>query len=354
MLCYYVFMETPTVLYLNQADGRKEKKLENTIISNENELFDQVKDGLKKLLTIPENGNIFLVQNATTALIELLIPILSNTNEYEVLISAHEIKWFKTLFEKGRMPKEEVTYPNYAPLEEKDFIIYPFKIFDPNEFIKNPEKFIQKDKKQIVIMSHVSRMTGELLVTEILYKDIKNINSDAILIVDGSQAIGAIPVNIISISDAYIAVTSKFIDAEPHIGILTICPSLINNFKIKIQEIKPFTFTKELYSTKTALVTLEINQENTQIVKEYLNEKLTDNGFRIYNTYNQVPHIALVEINNPDKIVELLKQKGVIVSTNTQWSIVETNTPCLRISITSKTTAENIDQFIKILQEAIA
>lgn len=337
-------------IYLNDADGRKERKLTGLSINKKAGLLSaELIAGLKKLLSLSSKDILLLSQNATTSLIKATLPILKQ-KKYEVYISTHEVKYFKTLFKDGVLPTKYATYPNYTKQKSEGFMKKDVNFFETDVLIDRIKQILNSREPAIIILSHVSRMTGELLVTEKLYKKIKRINSKNILIVDGAQAVGAIKVNVKKLSDIYIGVTSKFIGAEPHLSFCWIRENIIKKYQIDQWRIDANEYVKEIYSATQAMNNLKKNK-NISDIREYLERKLLKHNITIWKPQSQIDNILLIPQNKGylKKIIANLFSKGIIISSNTNWSIEEPKLSCLRISISSRTTKKQIDSFIKIL-----
>ncbi len=337
------------MIYLNYSDGRKIKQLENTSIKNYTKNFQDFCFLLKRLLHLGKNDSLSFSQNLTTSLIFSLKPILEKS-DYNIFISNHEIKWFKTLFGTGKLPVRETTYPNYVKQKSVPFIKKDVTLFNPEVNLENIEKVIRK-KPAIIIISHVSRMTGERFVNEKLYREIKKINPHNILIVDGSQSVGILSVNPKKISDIYLGVTSKFINAEPHIGFCYISKSLRKKYNMDQWSIDPKEFSREIYSTLVNIKKVIINSKILRQKRNYLEKLIKENDLTVYKTQNQVDYIVTIPWKrNIEKVINNLKEYNIHVFHNKKYSITEPKNPGIRISFTSKT---KITDFKKLVQKLI-
>ena len=335
-------------LYLNQAEGIVLPKLKALKRGDVIRLSQQFQRLLRGLLNVSNTEFLGSSQNATSSLIYSLLPILQNRQDFQIFISAHEIKWFKTLFTAGRLPVKETTYPNYAPQKKINFIKKKVTVFDPYLFIKNPRSFVNQKIPAIVILSHVSRLTGELFVTPGVYRKIKALNKANILVVDGSQAVGAMRVDPHIISDIYIGVTSKFINAEPHISFYWVSQQIADTYGIISRSINPRLFFREIYSAVNNLKILQKNTHNVHAIRKYFETKLKEYKINFLKYKYQQDHIILI----PEKrsklgsIIKKLKRQGIIISPNTSYSIQEPKDPALRISITPRLKISDINYFV--------
>ncbi|MFA5131261.1 MAG: aminotransferase class V-fold PLP-dependent enzyme [Patescibacteria group bacterium] len=339
-----------TPIYLNQAEGIRppmitEKISRRSALNNSKILEKEI----RKILGATPNDFLAFSQNITTSLINVLLPILNKTN-YEIYICSHEIRWFKTLFKIGTLPTHETTYPNYARQEEVAFIKRKINIIDPADLINNPAKKIGR-KDAIIIFSHVSRLTGEIIASQKLYREIKKINPNNIIIVDGAQAIGAMPVKAKSLSDVYIGTSSKFIGAEPLVAFCWVSKALINNFLINVWSIDPIKFCREVYSSISALKKLIINPKITSKHRNELKLFLKTKNLSVLEEKAQAPHIAIIPWKRSlvEKKINDLRKSGYIISSNIGYSIKEPEISGLRVSLTPQTTAEQLKQLVTLL-----
>lgn len=311
-------------------------------------LFIKLDDQVRKLLDISKQEFLSFSQNATTSLIYSLLPILEQ-GDYKIYIGSQEIRWVAGMFEKGKLPTNECTYPNYAKLEKVPFLKKPFNIFDPKDLINNPKKTIGR-KPCIIIFSHISRVTGETFASQKLYSAIKKLNKENIVVVDGCQAVGATLTKPNRLSDIYVGVTSKFIGAEPHIGFAWIKKEIVKRFNIKPWRISPTIFSKEIYSAVRALNKLEINPRRTLIVRKAFEGYLRVNNVEFFKGINQAAHILIVLTRKSlKKTIQTIKTKGYTVSPNTGWSIKEPYIKGVRISLTPRTPINQLKIFANVL-----
>ena len=194
-------------------------------------------------------------------------------------------------------------------------------------------------------------MTGEYIAGKNIYDEIKKINSDNIIIVDGAQAVGAIKLKIKSLADVYLGTTSKFINAEPNISFCWIRKDPVQKFAINFGNINPYKFSKEIYSTILSLKKLVIDSKKVKQYRKVLSLLLKKKGSSILEAKSQASHIAVIPWNKSklDKKVEELRNIGFIVSTNTGYSIKEPKVPGIRISLTPQLTFKQLEKFVACL-----
>ncbi len=340
-------------LYLNRAGGIVDPQLTKLRVKNPSLLYRQFVGEMRSLLGLSMHDFLGFAQNATTSIIYALTPILKKNNPFKILVSSHEIRWYKDLFSLGRLPIGETTYPNYAGQRKVAFIKKSMTVFDPHAFIKNPQKFLPSHRPAIIVISHVSRLTGELFMTPKIYRIIKRMHKDNIVIVDGCQAVGAIFVRPQSMSDIYVGVTSKFIGAEPHIGFYWVRSSLAKKYGIKPKSINLQLFSRELYSAVHALRILRRTGMNISSIRSYFEKSLN----KVHIPFLKMPagqrHILLIPAKRKklSQIIEILEKKGIIAASNTSYSIREPVNPALRISITPHMERKDVDYVVHALEE---
>ena len=335
-------------IYLNHADGRKPRKLSKLKVKNPTQLFHLLILKIREILSISKNDFLSSSQNTTTSLIKILMPLLKNNN-YQIFLDSHEIHWYKTLFIKGGMPTNEVTYPNYAKLRQVSFLKKRVTYFEPNKLAENPGKILGK-KPAIVIISHVSRLTGGILLTSKLYKKVKKLNPKNIVIVDGSQAVGAMKIRVKTLADIYIGVTSKFIQAEPHIGFCWISSKIVRDFKIKKWDIEPYEYRREIYSAYRYLKILS-RKRSVWAQRSFFKKRLKRVGIPISQIPHQVSHLLLIPSTHSTEVVKRLKKKSIIVSSNIGFSVKEPKIPGLRISLSPQLSNKDIKIVVQALVE---
>ena len=336
-------------LYLNYTDGRVVPQLAKLKVKNPMLLYRQLIKSIQHLLGLSTDDFLGFAQNVTTGVIYSLLPILEKNKNFKILVSAHEIRWYKKLFARGVLPVEETTYPNYAGQKKIHFIKKSITVFDPRTFAARPDIFLSSKKPTMIIISHVSRLTGELLITPMLYRAIKKINKENIVVVDGSQAVGAISVKPHLISDIYIGLTSKFIGAEPHIAFYWVCSHVAVQYNIQPKSINPRLFSKEIYSAVHAMHNLKKRGINVSSIRRYLEKSFKKNHIPFLVLPNGQKHIFLIPVAKrsiPSTLKEL-EQKGIIISSNISYSMREPNHSCLRIAITPHLKKKDVDYVVK-------
>lgn len=339
------------MLYFNDADGRKAKKLTGfTVRQNSDVLYGYLVQQLRSLLALSHKDYLSLSQNTTTNLIRASLPILQLGN-HDVYISTHEILFFKLLFQTGTLPTRSTTHPNYAHQYPEAFIKKRVRYFQPATILKTLQHRQQYKNPAIIIVSHVSRITGARLVTDRFYRAIKRVNPKNILIVDGGQAVGAIPIDVKKISDVYFGVTSKFIGAEPHISFCWIRKALVSEYNIAQWALDSHKYSREIFSAVHALRGFQKEKLNIHKIRMYIEQQLTLHNIPFWKPRTQIDNILLLPVakDSIDDIITALSRKKVYISSNTHWGISEPKVSCLRISLSSRSTRHGIDCLIDAL-----
>ena len=306
-----------------------------------------IKKKLVKIMGLKDKEFISLSQNLSTSLIYVLRKVFQRP-KFNVYISSHEIKYLETILTSGVMPKDKVSYPNYAKFIEVAGFSKDIHVFEPDELLRLPE---EEDK--IIIISHVSRMTGEILIKPNTFLQAKKKNSNDIIIVDGCQSVGALEVNSDKVSDVYLGVNSKFLGAIPHIGFCWISNKIVNSWKIKEWTIDHNDFQKEISSTRTSLEKISLQLNKVLILRNIFENNLLENGIEFQKLKNQVNYILIIPIKSEElnQLVQELKKSNIFVSSNTNWSIREPEIPGIRISIGKNNSIQDIKNFIAIFKK---
>lgn len=345
-----------STIYLNAADGRKSPKLAHIKIRGNPQ---------KKLETLLKyfaqlygcNSTLLEIdQNITTHIGRIITAMLRKKPEYNVFVSNHEIRFIKKSLEAGKLLMSEVTHPNYAKLRPVQFQKIKTIVFDPNQFTKNPKNIIGK-KKSIVILSHVSRLTGETFPIRMIYQRMKKLNPQNSLIVDGAQFTGTEPFKIENSCDGYVTCVSKFVGAEPELGIAYISKGVRNQFIKNYPKINPKKYSKELYSATCQIKKMKRMKNPNSHVKK-LRQKLLEGlkeikGIKIAIPASQINHMVTISAGGRKRtqsVVARLRGKEIIVSGNFNYSVAEPKTPLIRIGLTFETTTKYIEQFLDKLK----
>ena len=345
------------MIYLNDADGRKPKLLDGVrVTENPKDLQHYVQRFVAESWSV-EPENIFFAQNISTHIADVIELVSHREKIHSVLLDETEVRYYLDQFKYGRLLVDDMTYPNYAPKHSKKFQPQKVQVFNPYTIENNLKNILQPDKIQVIILSHVSRLDGVVFPVKRIYQAIKEIAPQSIIIIDGAQVLGAMRVSVEDFADVYVGVTSKFLGAEPHLGIAYLSPQFKQKYlsHSHYPTFNPEVYIKELYSTHLAIQTIQRNhEEHIQQLKTYALKKLKEKDIPVYLPPNQVPHFLSIPIRNKKETlitVKKLQENGITILHNLIWSIKEPENPLLRVSLSARTTEEDIDIFTKKFAE---
>ena len=340
-------------IYLNEADGRKPKKLTDVNIDESvEELCLTLKERLVSLWS-NEVKDIHIDQNISTHIAYIIDIVSKKHKSISVYLDSHEVFWIKDNIEKGELSLGDMSYPNYAPPHQ--YISRPHKVtvFDPEKELD----IVQDGSIPIIIYTHASRLTGQIFPLEIIFKNIKEKHPNAVCIADGAQIIGAEKIYHLDYTDAYFASTSKFIGAEPHLGLCL----LSDKFKalylkkgISYPLVDVGVYKKELYSANEALKDF-VGVDFESYIKDMracLLEKISEekHSSYVYDVKDQASHIVTLRVGDKSftkSFVESLeKLYNISVSHNMNFSLVEPEIPLVRVSVSIRCTKEYIDALV--------
>jgi selenocysteine lyase/cysteine desulfurase len=275
------------IIYFNDPVGLKTKQIKlDEVKGIEELLLDSVSIISTKILDA-SNFKVFFAQNLTTHFSDLLNVVKSkNAKINKVYITDHEVKWIADLITKKDYSPADMTHSNYGINEKIFHPPYEIEIID---FESASEIVCEIKEPAIFFFSHISRMTGQLIEAEKIFNTIKNNNLDSIIVLDGAQVLGGSVRPILkNICDVYLGVSSKFLGAEPHIGIAAISIDLFNRY----------------YDNK--YTPLEINKHQFDIYSLASNLK--------NELYSNSSHIDYIMTLNK-KLKELLIEKNIDIVT---------------------------------------
>ena len=344
--------------YFNYCDGRKPKLLENAVIQdNTDELVRNLKRNMSILFS-DSLENLHIDQNTCTH-IAYIIDVVSKQNKpISIYLDSHEVFWFRDMLQNGELSLGDMSYPNYAPKHQFKFNSQKLTIFNPEKPLIITES---KDTTIVIIHSHVSRLTGQEFPVEDIFKKVKEEYQGAVCIVDGAQMIGGKKIYSFKYTDAYIGISSKFINAELNLGFCLLNNSFENKYlndKTTYPSVDLNPYTKELWSTNEILRDFNDIPYESYIndLRRYFVDSVNDHGLQdlIYKIDNQVPHIVTLHVGDKifaKKIVSDLGNRNMFVSENTDYSIIEPRVPLIRFSISVHTKREEIDEFVRVLKD---
>lgn len=338
------------ILYLNDADGRKPKKLTDVKIKD---TTDQLVSTLKQKMATLWSDNvedIHIDQNVSTHIAYIIDVVYKRHKSVSAYVDSHEVLWMKDTIQNGKLSLDDMSYPNYAPRHQYEFKPNSVTMFDPTKELIIP----QDGSIPIIVYSHVSRLTGQIFPLESIFKKIKKEYPNAICIADGAQMMGGQKIYTLEYTDAYITTTSKFVGAELNLGICKLSNQFKDNYikdEINYPSIDLGAYSKEIYSTNQSLdeftgVDFESHIQNMRV---YLLDEFSKSGLSmyVYGMQDQAPHLITLFVGDKsatELFVESIEKKySMVVSHNMFYSIIEPKTPLVRISISARCTKENID-----------
>lgn len=253
----------------------------------------------------------------------------------------------------------DATHSNYHENTAVNCPTFNVEIFP----FEDAEKTINEvTNPAIFFISHISRLTGEIARISSLSKSIRSKNS--ILIVDGSQSIGAIgSIEMEDMGDVYLGVSSKFIGAEPHLGFAFISDNFFDKYIKDINNYPTFdavVHAKDIYSLSESLKNPLYSSDYSAYIadlKKYALEKM--NGLDkniLYIPESQAQNFLTLNfgsVENTKNFVEFAKSLGVIVSDNTEWSVAEPTVPLVRIGLSVRVTEKDVDNLIEVVDKYI-
>lgn len=297
-------------------------------------------------------------QNVTTHVASLVHALSGLGDNTPVLVDSHQVKYMRMALESGRLPGEYMTRPNYAKVKQMEFTPRIVSSFDPLEFVKNPGKYVAKSGKQVIVLSHISRLTGEEFPIKQVYAKIKRVNPDAILVVDGAQAVGAQKFKAKGACDMYIGTNSKFIDAEPNLA-----PAyVVSNVRALLgaSDFNPREMASEIHATHAALQYPALKRfdfSKIRATRAYALRKLRGvEGVEVFKVKNQAAHMLMLKVDSPAevrRIVSELEKRRVHVFHNLDWSEHNFDDALLRVSLSVKTTKKEVDHLVRELKEVV-
>ena len=305
-------------------------------------------------------ADVRFAQNVTTHVAQIVSGIKKLHPKMQVFVDSHEVPWIKGSLENGRLQMENMTRPNYAALQQRHFRPTEVSVFNPNELLRNLSRFVSTDKPAVIVLSHVSRLSGQIFPIQEIYSKMKAISPNSVLVVDGAQAAGAMKVDARNSGDAYITVTSKFLDAQPNIAMAYLSPELRSKYLADYPQIGANKFLAEAHSAVQSISHPAFREDFTQRIRntrQFALEKLKGvKGISIKEFRNQAPQIITVKVGGRARtmqLVEELAKHGVEVFHNMGFSISEPREPLLRISIGAKTSRTEIEKFVKELRAVL-
>lgn len=347
------------IIYLNDADGRKPAQLKSFVVRNSDRQLAKLREYMSGYWGVNE-ASIEFAQNTSTHLAYCVEIIKRKYPNVVVFLDSHEIGWLRRMFALGALPVKTMTYGNYKhSCHPYQFPRSDVVIFTPSNLISLRKRY--QHKTAIVVLSHISRQSGEVLATPSLLRNTAKFDPETFFLIDGAQGLGAIPDFIKKKSCAYLTVSSKFIGAEPHLGIVHLSQRFKNNFTCEYPRFYPDEYAREIYSAVSELG--RISNDHSYLARITLLRKLCLEkmreipGVRIVAPPTQVPWLVTIAIGSERKTYEIVKRLketfDIIVYHNISYSVCKPTVPMIRISISPRTTMSDVKILIQGLKQVL-
>ncbi len=223
---------------------------------------------------------------------------------------------------------------------------------DWNALIKRATEI---DQKTVVLVSHVSRVDGGVFPIYEIDKQIKKINESrawgrqVYFVVDGSQAIGSMEVDLTGFDGIYLFSSSKALRAEPGMGV-----AVGNESCAQLEIIEPILSLPELESLRHMVETTDVpfvSKELMRIKKEATGLIHTVPYLSLPSHTQSSPYMIHFSIPGVDpKVIELAAvQEGFdIYGESNEYAY--TTPQYARISFTVDTPWGHIAEFVRFLE----
>lgn len=237
-------------------------------------------------------------------------------------------------------------------------------------------------KTKLVVLTHIHNVYGLKLNTEYLIENIKKINKDCVVLLDASQSIGHIDVDVEKLKPDLLVFSAHKMMAQAGVGILYIKKELINKFK-------PFivggNYLSEDLNELSSIRDLECGTKNYFAINslgkaiDYIDEKGLDNITKtifdltryLYENLKTIEEIIFnkgidkckcnlgygilsFRINNMNssEVGEVLRDYNIFIRTG-DFCNTSNRDDFLRVSLYIYNTKEDIDRLIKVLKYII-
>ncbi|GEM_PF-2383404 len=354
-------MKKPRKAYLNYAMGiRRQRKPSKIPGVSPRRLFGRLRiEFSRHFFCRPQD--IKFAQNVTTHVAQIVTRIKKKIPSAQVCVDSHEVAWIPKSLEAGSLVTENITSPNFAGLKQKRFPATQVRIIDPKTLLQNISMISSGDRPVVIVLSHVSRLSGETFPVKEIYRKMKKINPDSVLVVDGAQVAGAMKFDVRDSCDAYIGMTSKFIGGQPNLAVAYLSPEFGSKYLGKYPSIKASEFASEAHSAMKAFSHPVFKRNFSERINRMRSLALSKlkgvKGISVQSPPNQAPQIITIKVGNRQKTletVEKLKKRGVEIFHNLGYSVVEPARPLLRVSIGAKTSRVEIDKFVEELRSIVS
>lgn len=299
-------------------------------------------------------------QNVTTHVLQAVRALRRQNPAYDVLVDSHEVKWVKDSLEKGVLDRQNMTRPDFARPQSRRLAPVPVQTIEPKQLVSNRLEALVGRRPVILVVTHVSRLDGSTLPFRSIYEKMKSLNPKSILIVDGAQTTGAMRPQLRGACDMYIGVTSKFVDAVPHLAAAYIAPDLLRTSLKRYPSLRPSEFAQEAASAVERLSHPRFDARTAHRIRSmrrFALGLLRDvKTVRVVSPKNQAPQIITLAVGSAQKTrqaVATLGKSGVVVSHNLDYSISSPTRPLIRVSIGAATTQEEIRRLVLALKRML-
>lgn len=344
------------IIDLNAADGRKRKTLSHRRCGlSPRTLVGKVADLLAREWGVSLE-TIAFSQNVSTHVAQVVNLVSQTEPVGRVLVDKDEVPWTARQFVEGRTIDDEMTYPNFAPLQRLGVRKQEVISLDCGD-LDTFDTSSMGQEVNILVLCHVSRTTGVEIPVERFYRRWKRARPQDVIIVDGAQVLGARSFSVAELSDVYLSVSSKFLGAQPNLGFAYLSPAFRNDY-CRAHDYPGFaqdSFFDELASCFLAWRTLPPDYERKiRHLRCEAEELFLRHGLPLAKFPGQVDHIATIETRSAAlarSMQRALGEVGVNVFHNLDYSIAAPEVPCLRISLSARSRASDLERFVDAYQE---
>lgn len=179
--------------------------------------YEQARQSVSRFISASSSSEIVWTKSATESLNLLAFCLQSSINQGdEILIT--QVEHHANLLPWQRLAQNRQATLKYLPLNLKTFQIESSHLHD-----------LVTPKTKIVSLSHASNVTGAVNDISSLVNQIKSINSQVVVIVDGAQAISHLPVDVQALGCDFYVFSGHKLFGPTGIGVLWGKLSLLNN-----------------------------------------------------------------------------------------------------------------------------
>lgn len=277
--------------------------------------------------------------------------LYGTTHEYPGLIQFARRRYIDdTIFTKPMFSMYDSLLPNGMwsdPME--------VKLYEPDTIETLLGQVRKQDMQTIIVVSHVSRIDGRIVPIEKIDAHVKEINktrsddTKVYLIVDGSQAIGSMEVDLTGFEGIYLFTSSKALCAEPCVGVAVANEA----YASIIESMKPETSLPELDSLTRILSETDFSKvypELARIKSEVMRLMRKIPRVSIPSDFRTSPYMVYFSIPGLDQydIERKTRMEGFEIHTERpQYNYTDAKSS--RISYTVETPWAYIEEFAQFL-----